>query len=118
MADFMQHGEVKALYAIWNGVDKEQRDGIDISGLKKQTLLSDITDLRTMRRFCRSEHFFGSSCDECHIIYDRILRFYDAMLRLKKRNKSESADVLIEYENMILLILFFTKSTILSHRCP
>merc|ERR1712228_719926 len=116
--DFLQHGEVKALYAIWNGIRASERAQIDIFALKKHALIRDITDLYTMKRFWKKRYCFGNSCDECHIIYDRIVNYYDVMLRLKKRNKSETGDVLIEYGNMILLILFFTRSAIINHRCP
>eukprot|EP01084_Bolivina_argentea_P043354 79888_1 len=116
--DFMQHGEVKALFAIWNGIKNDEKEKIDILALKKDSLLDDITDVRTMKRFWRHYYSFGNSCDECHIIYDRIVKYYDVMLTLEKRNKSEITTALTRYENMVLLMLFFTKGSIHSHRCP
>merc|ERR1712107_744157 len=90
--DFLQHGEIGALFAIWNGISMIERQKIDIFALKKHALIRDITDMYTMRRFWEHRYCFGNSCAECHIIYDRIVNYYDVMLRLKKRNKSESMD--------------------------
>lgn len=154
LMDFMQHAEIDAIYELFSAVKQSTKN---IFQLKMNFLIENISDVYTLRRFFRHHYTFGSNCNETHIIYDRVLNYFEKVLSLIDENEQQlelenqfslqsavtfygstvgdyRGSVVGVYDdhythssnkgqeiamlNMIILILWYTQSSILGHRCP